>query len=358
MVSSPELDTRNAEHAEHAEKPSQKLCALTDLGVRRWGLKTLGELAALTAGGPGGAARPRRWGGRRSRAARTSAPWCRRGRGAVRIVDSSSNGRSKGSSRCRSSLTRLLEPLSTRLERRDRGRRGAARALGLRHAHGRSTRGGLRAAVADARRAHAADLALLDLEAHPPPPRSMATPSTINPTPGRVLQHTLFTRAHPTPEQTIDPARAARCGAWARIASRAAASVDSYRPGAFAMRPFATEHNIKCRTPRRREPVFQNSLRLQRPTCQAPAPASVSSHERHLLADGQAKTQARRQIDSKYSAGSASSALTVVSALNVVSALRRRAAVRRAMVARRRAPGDHPRRRHAPAPGGGSGEAR
>jgi hypothetical protein len=50
-------------------------------------------------------------------------------------------------------------------------------------------------------------LALLDLEAHPPPGDPGDTVAidrvaiTIDPTPGRVLQHTLFTRPHPTPEQ-------------------------------------------------------------------------------------------------------------------------------------------------------------
>src|SRR6185369_16129119 len=44
-------------------------------------------------------------------------------------------------------------------------------------------------------------LALLDLESHPPPAPIESVTVAIDPTPGRVLQHTLFTRAHPTPEQ-------------------------------------------------------------------------------------------------------------------------------------------------------------
>jgi protein ImuB len=57
-----------------------------------------------------------------------------------------------------------------------------------------------------------------------------------------VLQHTLFTRAHPTPEQLST--LLARLGAlMGQDRIGAAATVDSYRPGAFAMRPFATDQS-------------------------------------------------------------------------------------------------------------------
>ena len=166
-------------------------------------------------------------------------------------------------------------------------------------------------------------LALLDLESHPPAAAIDRVTIVIDPTPGRVLQHTLFTRAHPTPEQLST--LLARLGAlMGQDRFGAPAAVDSYRPGAFAMTPFATEHDDQRRTRgTRREPVFQNSSAIAASDSSGPKPhASVSSHEPDR-ADGQAKTDTRRQIDSKDSAGSASSALTVVSALNVVSALRR-----------------------------------
>src|SRR4029077_6405451 len=84
-------------------------------------------------------------------------------------------------------------------------------------------------------------LALLDLESHPPPAAIDRVTLVIDPTPGRVLQHTLFARPHPTPEQLST--LLARLGAlMGQDRIGAPALVDSYRPGAFAMTPFATEH--------------------------------------------------------------------------------------------------------------------
>src|SRR5262249_38572812 len=85
-------------------------------------------------------------------------------------------------------------------------------------------------------------LALLDLESHPPAAAIDRVTITIDPTPGRVLQHTLFTRPHPTPEQLST--LLARLGALIgqdRIGTPAL--VDSYRPGAFEMKSFAIEHD-------------------------------------------------------------------------------------------------------------------
>jgi protein ImuB len=56
-----------------------------------------------------------------------------------------------------------------------------------------------------------------------------------------VLQHTLFARALPTPERLST--LLARLGAvMGEDRIGAPAAVDSYRPGAFAMAPFATAH--------------------------------------------------------------------------------------------------------------------
>ena len=97
-------------------------------------------------------------------------------------------------------LTRLLEPLSTRLERRDRGAAVLHVMLRLVTQRGR-TRGRLElpTPMRDVRTLRT--LALLDLESHPPAAAIDRVTIVIDPTPGRVLQHTLFTRAHPTPEQ-------------------------------------------------------------------------------------------------------------------------------------------------------------
>src|SRR5207249_2857959 len=80
-----------------------------------------------------------------------------------------------------------------------------------------------------------------DLESHPPPAGIDRVSIVIDPTPGRVLQHTLFTRAHPTPEQLSTLlARLAAVMGQDRIG--VPATVDTYRPGAFAMTAFKTDH--------------------------------------------------------------------------------------------------------------------
>lgn len=136
-------------------------------------------------------------------------------------------------------LTRLLEPLSTRLERRDRGAAALHVLVRLvtREMHTRSLQ--LPSPMRDVRTLRT--LALLDLESHPPPAAIDRVTIVIDPTPGRVLQHTLFTRPHPTPEQIST--LVARLGAvMGHDRVGAPATVDSYRPDAFEMRPFATEH--------------------------------------------------------------------------------------------------------------------
>ena len=81
-------------------------------------------------------------------------------------------------------------------------------------------------------------LALLDLESHPPAAAIDRVTIVIDPTPGRVVQHTLFTRAQPTPEQLST--LLARLGAlMGQDRIGAPAAVDTDRPGAFAMRPFS-----------------------------------------------------------------------------------------------------------------------
>jgi hypothetical protein len=80
-------------------------------------------------------------------------------------------------------------------------------------------------------------LALLDLESHPPDAAIDRVTVAVDPTPGRVVQFSLLTRPLPSPEQlsTLSARLAAlmgegRCGS--------PELVDSWRPGAFAMKPF------------------------------------------------------------------------------------------------------------------------
>ena len=137
-------------------------------------------------------------------------------------------------------LTRLLEPLSIRLERRDRGVAVLHVQLGLVGGDLHARRLDLPSPMRDVRALRT--LALLDLESHPPAAAVDRVTIVVDPTPGRVVQHTLFARPQLTPEQLST--LLARLGAVMgqdRIGSPA--TVDSYRPGAFAMKPFASQQS-------------------------------------------------------------------------------------------------------------------
>jgi len=136
-------------------------------------------------------------------------------------------------------LGRLLDPVCAHLERRGRAAAVLTTTLRLvsRETHARSLQ--LPAAIRDPRVLRT--LALLDLESHPPGAGIDAVTVRVEPTPGRVLQFSLLERALPAPEQlsTLVARLSAlmgqdRCGS-ARI-------LDTHRPGAFAMAPFAVEH--------------------------------------------------------------------------------------------------------------------
>jgi protein ImuB len=135
-------------------------------------------------------------------------------------------------------LTRLLDPLCQRLEHRDRGAASLHLRLRLvtRDLHLRSLQ--LPAPMRDPKVLRT--LLLLDLESHPAPAGIDAVTLSIGPTPGRIVQESLLTRALPAPElvSTLVARLQAlmgegRCGS--------PATVDSYRPGAFAMAPFVVE---------------------------------------------------------------------------------------------------------------------
>jgi protein ImuB len=93
-------------------------------------------------------------------------------------------------------------------------------------------------------------LALLDLEAHPADAAIDRVTIVIDPTPGRVVQHTLYTRAQPTPEQLST--LLARLGAlMGQDRFGVPVAVDTDQPGAFAMAPFATDHEGRNRRDRK-----------------------------------------------------------------------------------------------------------
>ncbi len=225
---------------------------------RRWGLKTLGELASLP-----GADLVARFG----RAART---WqaIARGEDSGPLVPMLEEERFEASldlewpiaelEPLSFVLTRLLEPLSTRLERRDRGAAVLHVLLRLVTRETTARRLELPAPMRDVRALRT--LALLDLETHPAEAAIDRVTIVIDPTPGRIVQHTLYTRTQPTPEQLST--LVARLGAlMGQDRFGAAVEIDTERPGAFAMTSFATDHEEKDRRDRkaRRENVALNS---------------------------------------------------------------------------------------------------
>ena len=219
------------------------------MAIAHWGLKTLGELAALPAADV------------RARLGRQGLVWqaIARGEDVRPLVPDRPEERFEatlelewpieGLEPLSFVLTRLLEPLSTRLERRDRAAAVLHVALGL-VAGGAGDAGD---AGNDAQPASHVrrlqfptplrevrtlrTLALIDMESHPPERPIERVTVTIEPTPGRVLQHTLFSRAEPTPDEisTLLARLAALLGAG-RIGAPSA--VDSYRPGACGMGTF------------------------------------------------------------------------------------------------------------------------
>jgi protein ImuB len=206
---------------------------------KQWGLRTLGELAALPA-----AALTARLGGQ--------APvWqaIARGEDTRPLVPAEPEERFdaalelewpiEGLEPLSFVLTRLFEPLSTRLERRDRGAATVHVTLDLVTGDPHARHLQLPSPIRDVRTLRT--LALLDIESHPPAAAIDRVEVVIDPTPGRVLQHTLFTRALPTPER-LSTLLARLVAVMGQDRVGAPVTVDTHRPGAFEMRPFATEH--------------------------------------------------------------------------------------------------------------------
>jgi protein ImuB len=202
---------------------------------RRWGLRTLGDLAMLQAD---------------EIAARLGADgltWHRlaRGEDARPLVPSLPDERFEqaldlewpieGLEPLSFVLGRLLEPLSAHLARRDRGAAVLHLRLHLvtRAVHERSLQ--LPIPMREPRTLRT--LLLLDLESHPPAAAIDRVVVAVDPTPGRVLQFSLLTRPQPSAEQVST--LMARLGALmgeGRCGSPVV--VDTWRPGAFGMAPF------------------------------------------------------------------------------------------------------------------------
>ncbi len=142
-------------------------------------------------------------------------------------------------------LARLLDPLSMSLERADRG--AAALRLDLRlvdrTVHARVLQ--LPAAMRDARVLRT--LLMLDLESHPPRAAVDIVTIEIDPAPGRVIQYSLLERALPSAETVAT--LTARLGALVgETRCGSAVLLDTHRPDGFEMRGFElTEGGIPDR---------------------------------------------------------------------------------------------------------------
>jgi protein ImuB len=223
---------------------------------KRWGLKTLGELAALPAADLV------------SRMGRPALAWqaIARGEDIRPLVPTLAEERFESSIELEWPiddleplsfvLTRLLEPLSTRLERRDRGAAVLHVLLRLVTREVYARRLELPSPMRDVRTLRT--LALLDLESHPPSAAIDRVVVAVDPTPGRVIQFSLLTRPLPSPEQLSTlMARLTALMGEGRCGS--AITVDSWEPGVFDMKPFGPGLGI-------RESGFERSLANPRRT--------------------------------------------------------------------------------------------
>ena len=242
--------------------------------LRRWGLRTLGEFAALP---PGDVA---------ARLGQDGVAWQRLARGddPRPLVPAVPDERFEqgldlewpieGLEPLSFVLGRLMEPLEAHLARRDRGAAVLHVRLRLvtKAVHERSLQ--LPAPMREARALRT--LALLDLESHPPAAAIDRVAVAVDPTPGRIVQFSLLQRPLPSPEQlsTLMARLAAlmgedRCGS--------PAPVDTWRPGAFAMNAFAPRDSSMHHPhePRRRGNAETQNLKDLRGSA-APRPVAVN----------------------------------------------------------------------------------
>jgi protein ImuB len=210
---------------------------------RRWGLRTLGDLAALPLDDV--AARLGQKGVRWQRLAR--------GEDAAPLVPAVPEERFEQAldlewpidelEPLAFVLGRLLDPLEAHLERRGRGAAVlhvrlflVKTAGGSREVHERSLQ--LPTPIRDARTLRT--LALLDLESHPPSGPVDRVVVAVDPTPARIVQFSLITRPLPSPEQ-LSTLMARLQALMGETRCGSPGLIDSWKPGAFEMRSFAPQ---------------------------------------------------------------------------------------------------------------------
>jgi protein ImuB len=202
--------------------------------LRRWGLRTLGDLAGIS---PDDLSQ---------RLGQTGVLWQKwaRGEDARPLVPAGAEERFEesldlewpieGLEPLSFVFARVFDPLCQRLEQRDRGAVALHVTLELvtKEKHARSVQ--LPAPMRDARVLRT--LALLDLESNPPPAAIDRVTVGVDVTEGRVLQFGLFARTLPAEKLATLLARLSALMGSDRVG--APALVDSYRPGVFAMAKF------------------------------------------------------------------------------------------------------------------------
>lgn len=204
--------------------------------LRRWGLRTLGELAALPSAGlferfgPEGKQFQRLARGEdQSPLVPTPLPesfsttleleWAIEGLEPLSFL-----------------LARVLAPLCESLT--SRSRKAAALSLELRLVDGSTHVRPLRPAAPSAEPRTWRTLALLDLEAHPPRDAIQALTLRAIPTPARFVQFSLLDPAQPSPEKLAETL--ARLHEWTQDGKLGAPRfLDTHRPGAFVVETFA-----------------------------------------------------------------------------------------------------------------------
>jgi protein ImuB len=213
---------------------------------RAWGLRTLGDLAALPARGLAERLGPEGTRLRRLARGEDSTPLV-----PTRAPDTFESTLElewpiDGLEPLSFVLARVLDPLMAALVRR--GRRAAALTLELALVDGGRHRRTLKPAAPSSEARTWRTLLLLDLEAHPPGEAGgwdngrsqavLAVTATAEPTAARTVQYSLLDPALPSPERLAE--LMARLHEWTAAGRGGApALLDTHRPGAFAMEAFA-----------------------------------------------------------------------------------------------------------------------
>jgi protein ImuB len=214
---------------------------------RRWGLRTLGDLAALPSDDLA------------ARLGRQDTDWqcLARGEDGRPLVPSVPEERFEQTLELEWPieeleplsfvLGRLMESLEAHLVLRDRGAAVLHVRLRLiktdgttREVHERSLQ--LPVPIRDARTLRT--LALLDLESNPPAAAIDRVTVAVDPTPARIVQFSLLTRPLPTPEQ-VSTLMARLHALVGETRCGSPEIIDSWQPGAFAMKTFMPDSGIR-----------------------------------------------------------------------------------------------------------------